>query len=240
MEIQVRGKRSPIVLSPVGRLDRVSGQTLEARVSDITGHGDSVLVLDCARIDYINSAGLRALVLCAKMCQDKGGSLIVADLEPQCRKVLEVSGLLTIFEHYPTTQAALSATALPGHRQPGLRSVGRHRTAMKVEERSEGPVTVVSPVGPLDDEGARILETQVSRIVERGEVLLVLDCARMDYVNSSGLRALLLCAKACRQKAGKLAIAGLSPECRSVVDMSGFLSVIEYHETSEAAVAGFR
>lgn len=111
MEIEVRGKEAPIVLSPVGRLDSVSGQALEAHVSEIAGRGEAVVVLDCGRIDYVNSAGLRALVLCGKMCRQEDGSLIVADLQPECRKVMEGRGLLTIFEHYETTEAALAASA---------------------------------------------------------------------------------------------------------------------------------
>ena len=111
MEIEVRGKEAPIVLSPIGRLDGVSGQALEAHVSEIAGRGEAIVVLDCGRIDYVNSAGLRALVLCGKMCRQEDGSLIVADLQPECRKALEIKGLLTIFEHYETTEAALAASA---------------------------------------------------------------------------------------------------------------------------------
>ena len=111
MEIEVRGKESPIVLSPVGRLDGASGQALEAHVAEIAGRGEAVVVLDCGRIDYVDSAGLRALVLCGKMCRQEDGSLIVADLRPECRKVMDRMGLLTVFEHYETTEAALAASA---------------------------------------------------------------------------------------------------------------------------------
>ena len=65
----------------------------------------------------------------------------------------------------------------------------------------------------------------------------MLDCDAMSYVSSAGLRALLICARKCQQNGGKLALARLKPECRSVLEMSGFLTVIDCHDTSEAALA---
>lgn len=59
----------------------------------------------------------------------------------------------------------------------------------------------------------------------------------MSYVSSAGLRVLLICARKCQQEGGKLAVARLQPECRSVLEMSGFLAIIECHETSETALA---
>ena len=61
----------------------------------------------------------------------------------------------------------------------------------------------------------------------------------MTCVNSMGLRGLLLAAKACKQPGARLAVATLRPECRFVVEVSGFTSFIDCHETCEAALAGF-
>ena len=68
---------------------------------------------------------------------------------------------------------------------------------------------------------------------------MVLDCVGMNYVSSSGLRALLQCARICAREGGKLVMARLQPGCRSVMEMSGFPSVIDCHDTTEAALAGF-
>ena len=112
-------------------------------------------------------------------------------------------------------------------------------TAMEIEERTEGSAVVVSLDGRLDGLSAPDLETRVSAIVERGDVRMVLDCGKMSYVSSAGLRVLLVSARKCQQGGGKMVIAALQPEGRSVMEMSGFLSIIECHETSEAALAAF-
>ena len=113
---------------------------------------------------------------------------------------------------------------------------------MEIEERTEGTAVVVSLNGRLDGVSGPDLEARIASIVERGDVRVVLECGQgwswsMGYVSSAGLRVLLIGARNCQQGGGKLAIAALKPECRSVLEMSGFLSIIGCHETSEAALA---
>ena len=108
---------------------------------------------------------------------------------------------------------------------------------MELEERTDGTAVVVSLNGRLDGLSAPALEAKVTAIVERGDARVVLDCGQMSYVSSSGLRALLVGARHCQQNGGKMTVAALQPECRNVMEMSGFHTVIECHETSEAAVA---
>ena len=108
---------------------------------------------------------------------------------------------------------------------------------MEIEERTEGTAVVVSLNGRLDGMTAPDLEARVAAIVERGDVRLVLECGQMGYVSSAGLRVLLVSARKCQQGGGKLAMAALQPECRAVMEMSGFHAIIECHESNEAALA---
>ena len=108
---------------------------------------------------------------------------------------------------------------------------------MDIGERTEGAAVVVSLNGRLDGVTAPDLEATITAIVERGDVRVALDCAEMGYVSSAGLRALLISARKCQQGGGKLTVAALQPDCRSVMEMSGFLAIIECHDTSEAAIA---
>ncbi len=108
---------------------------------------------------------------------------------------------------------------------------------MDIAEKTEGAAVVVSLNGRLDGVTAPDLEARITAIVERGDVRVALDCAEMGYVSSAGLRALLISARKCQQGGGKMTVAALQPDCRSVMEMSGFLAIIECHETSEAAIA---
>ena len=240
MKIEQRREGQAIVVSPVGRLDAVGAPALEECISAIVELGDSRVVLDGSRMTYISSGGLRAVLIGAKTCQRPGGGLAIAALGPECRLVMETSGFLSFLGYHETVDAALAAP----DRAP--RAFGRTQPApgdgpaMEIEEHRDPahPAVVLSLSGRLIGASAPVLAAWVSALVERGEARVVLDCEGVRYINSAGLRALLTCARTCRQEGGKLVLAALRPECRSVVSMSGFQSFIDLQETREAALAG--
>ena len=236
MEFEVSREDAATVLTPVGRLDGLTAEYLEARISEVVGPGEAVLVLDCSRLRHISSGGLRALLIGAKLCRQRDGDLAVAALQPQCRRVLEVTGFLSILDHYETLAAALAADGRERRAEKRGRGEAPERAALMIEERRSGPAVVLYPIGQLNEEGARVLESRVSGLVADGDALIVLDCTGMTYVNSAGLRALLVGAKLCGRQEGTLSIAALQPQCRSVVSMSGFLSVIDCFESGKAAL----
>ena len=229
MKIETRTEGEAIVVAPAGRLDAAGAPDVETRLRDAAMRARGCAVLDCRRITYIASAGLRAILIGAKACMQEGGELAVASLLPECRAIMEATGLLSVLNYHESVEAALAGTARL--RPP------EGRGSMEISERQEGSAVVLSLAGGLDGGGASILLTKISTIVERGIPCLVLDCEDLSYINSTGLRAVLIGAKTCRQAGGKLAIAALAPQCRSVMEMSGFLSVLDYRKTCEAAVA---
>lgn len=81
-----------------------------------TGHRD--LLVDLGGVSAIDSAGLRALVRGHTSAQRAGGSLRLAAARPVVAKVIEVSALGSIFQIYPSVEAA-QATTLPW-RQIGI------------------------------------------------------------------------------------------------------------------------
>ena len=229
MKIETRKAGSAIVVAASGRLDGPGAPVLEAGLREAARLGRRV-VLDGSAIDYVSSAGLRALLLGAKACMREGGELVVAAFGPECRAVVESSGLLSVLRYHETFEAALSAPARARVPEAG-------RAALEVEEYLADNAVILSLTGRLDSVGASVLMGRISAAIGRGTVHLILDCERMNYVSSAGLRSLLIGAKACRLEGGALVVTALEPQCRSVLAMSGFLSVLDYRETREAALA---
>ena len=228
MRIETRTEGEAIVVAPAGRLDAAGAPGLETELRDAAMRARGRAVLDCRSITYIASAGLRAILIGAKACMQEGGELAVASLLPDCRAVMEATGLLSVLDYHESVEAALAGTARL--RPPAGRG------SLEISEQQEGHAIVLSLAGGLDGGGASVLLTRISTIVESETPRLVLDCEGLTYINSTGLRAVLIGAKTCRQADGKLALAALGPQCRSVMEMSGFLSVIDYRETREAAL----
>ena len=108
---------------------------------------------------------------------------------------------------------------------------------MKIEEQTIGSVVVVSLDGRVDGSTAPDLEKCISAVVERGNTQILLDCGKMDYISSAGLRVVLVGAKKCQQGGGKLTLCTLRATCKSVMEVSGFLTMLDYYDTRESALA---
>ena len=109
MEIQEEKTGSLVVVALEGRVDGHSGPELEQRITAVVERGDTRVLLDCEKMEYISSAGLRVVLVGAKKCQASGGKLALCALQPACKQVMEISGFLTMLKHYDTREAALAA-----------------------------------------------------------------------------------------------------------------------------------
>ena len=108
---------------------------------------------------------------------------------------------------------------------------------MKIEEQTVDSVVVVSLDGRVDGSTAPDLEQRISDIVERGNTRILLDCSKMYYIGSTGLRIMLTGAKKCQQGGGKLMLCMLRATCKSVMEVSGFLTMLDHYDTRESALA---
>ena len=108
---------------------------------------------------------------------------------------------------------------------------------MDIDTRREGSVTVVAITGKLDAVTSPAFEQQVRETVNAGNHAIVVDLARLDYISSAGLRALLVLAKQVKAKGGKACVAGVSGDVRSVFEMSGFGTIFELVDSVPAGIA---
>ena len=98
-----------IILGLSGKLDIEGGKLLEERITQILKGGERYILLDFTNIAYINSSGLRGLLLVAKQVAGCGGMLILAEMSEPNQKVLAISGLTSIFTLRPTIAEALGS-----------------------------------------------------------------------------------------------------------------------------------
>ena len=97
------------ILGLSGKLDIEGGKMLVERMTQILAGGERYILLDFTDIAYINSSGLRALLLVAKQLASSGGMLILAGVNDQIQKVLKISGLASTFTLQPTKAEALGS-----------------------------------------------------------------------------------------------------------------------------------
>ena len=97
------------VLEPRGRLDSANARSFEERVAAALDRGETALLIDFDKLDYISSAGLRVLLMGAKRLQQSGGVIALCALRPNIQEIFEISGFLTIFAVHNDRATALAA-----------------------------------------------------------------------------------------------------------------------------------
>jgi len=95
-----------------GRVDSsVSGQVMD-QLNGIVSSGVTKLVVNLKQVSYISSAGLRSILVAAKLVKSGNGEMRLCQPNDLVRKTLEESGfsnLIRIDEHESQSVAALRA-----------------------------------------------------------------------------------------------------------------------------------
>jgi anti-sigma B factor antagonist len=110
---------------------------------------------------------------------------------------------------------------------------------MTLSDEKNGKVFVLGLGGKLDIEGAKMLVDRITQILGGGERYILLDFTDLAYINSSGLRGLLLVAKQLASSGGKLILAGVSDQNQNVLKISGLASIFTFRPTKAEALASF-
>ncbi len=93
-------------LRVAGRLDSVTSPELERSCEHWTGTGIRKLVLDFSELEYISSAGLRAVLLASKNMRLKGGEVALCGVVGVVRQVMDMSGFSASFPIYDSVEVA--------------------------------------------------------------------------------------------------------------------------------------
>lgn len=100
-----------------GRLDFNSAAAfqghLEQAVAGAAGVAAAVIV-DCAALDYVSSAGLRTFLQAARASQRAGIAFALCGLQPAVREVFELSGFSRMIPLHADRAAALAKTSSSG------------------------------------------------------------------------------------------------------------------------------
>ena len=94
-----------------GRLDGSNSREFEAALSSEISPGDSSVVLDMGELNYISSAGLRAILLIAKSVKAKNGKLALCSLSGQIEEIFTISGFDKVIPIHSDRQAASAAVS---------------------------------------------------------------------------------------------------------------------------------
>lgn len=108
---------------------------------------------------------------------------------------------------------------------------------MTLDQECRGNAVILRPVGRLDSLTSPHLESTVLEQLEAGCTRMVFDLGDMEYISSAGLRVILLAGKRLHGGKGRIVLAGLRENVRSIFEMSGFLSLFPVTTSVDEALA---
>ncbi len=101
-----------VVVSASGRVDALSSGLLEGHCKQLMAtHGRKSLVLDLEGVEYMSSAGLRAILSLGKQAEAGGGRLALCGVRGTVHEIFEIAGFLSLFPIADSMEQALKKVA---------------------------------------------------------------------------------------------------------------------------------
>ena len=80
-----------------GRLDTAASQQFAADMMPLLDAADKHIVLDCAKLEFISSSGLRLFLSLRKATIAKGGDVTITGVSAEIKQVFTITGFYSLF-----------------------------------------------------------------------------------------------------------------------------------------------
>lgn len=107
MHLQEDKQGDILILTISEHLDTASSTMFETRLLGAIDRGERRILVDCAPLEYVNSAGLKVFLLAAKKLEPVGGKLVLCALAPSVLMIFEMIGFTRIMKIVPTREEAV-------------------------------------------------------------------------------------------------------------------------------------
>jgi anti-sigma B factor antagonist len=97
------------VVTVTGELDLYTAPRLQTALAGLLRDQIDRVVVDMSGIDFCDSTGMNVLLSALKRLQERGGTLELAAPRPAVRRILQVTGLDSVFTVTDAVPAALDA-----------------------------------------------------------------------------------------------------------------------------------
>jgi len=112
--------------------------------------------------------------------------------------------------------------------------------ALKLSKHAEGDVTVVEAVGRIVlGEETNILREQVKAMLASGSKKIVLNLGQVDFIDSSGLGALVGLHSTAQAQGAKIRLANITKRFHELLLITKLLTVFDVYPSVAEAVRSF-
>ena len=112
---------------------------------------------------------------------------------------------------------------------------------LNISERQSGDVTILDMDGKITiGEGSVALRTAVRRLVEEGKKKVLLNLAKVGYIDSSGIGELVSSYTAIDRDGGELKLLNLTQKLQDLLTITKLLTVFDVYESEADALGSFK
>lgn len=97
MTLQITESAGTYTGTLVGRLDTAASVEFARTMEPLMAHADSHIVLDCNKLEFISSSGLRLFLSLRKETIAKGGDVTIKGVSPEVKQVFTITGFYSLF-----------------------------------------------------------------------------------------------------------------------------------------------
>jgi len=109
MEIHEERIGDTCVVTAKGRLDGDASAAFADRIGGLITAPNPKLLIDFGGVDFVTSAGLRAVLLLVKKVKAAGGTFALCGVQDSVREVLDITGFSGMFSIHPARADAIAA-----------------------------------------------------------------------------------------------------------------------------------
>ena len=96
------------VMNVKGRVDSNTAPELDSALENLLKSDKNKIVLNLEAVEYLSSAGLRALVKALKDAQKSGGDVRLASVSEPIEVILRTVGMLQMFKMFSNSEEAVA------------------------------------------------------------------------------------------------------------------------------------
>ena len=109
LTVETRDVEGVTLLYPRGFINAHTVKVFDSEIQKALAQGQCRIVVNCAGLAYIASAGLGAIMGAIEEIRGKGGDLRLANLNETVRNIFEILGFNHLYRIYPSEVEAITS-----------------------------------------------------------------------------------------------------------------------------------
>jgi anti-sigma B factor antagonist len=107
LNVSSRSHDDYTIVTICGEIDLYTAPRLHSELGAVLADGmPPRIVIDMSGVEFCDSTGMNVLLSCLRRARERGGELEIAAPKPAVRKILQVTGLDSVFTVIPDVDAA--------------------------------------------------------------------------------------------------------------------------------------